>query len=132
MAGALTGRRDWSVVPTERIDGWRLADCQAHWEVEVESQREDEIRPSFECLIVHHGNHLPAAFFNRAQAAVYEAAILVSRLDMISSEKLLEELTYLNIAISKTAGPRERQAWRWLIEAAAGHPNHDIATESLL
>ncbi len=45
-----------------------------------------------------------------------EAAILVSRLDLLPREKVEKEIAYLRIAVDKTAGPRERQAWDWLME----------------
>ncbi len=53
---------------------------------------------------------------NRAQAAVLECAVLVSRLHMLPTEKVEAELKYLEIAISKTAGAREEEAWSWLME----------------
>ena len=60
--------------------------------------------------------HKPWAGFNRAQAAVLEAAVLVSRLKMLPEDKIESELKYLEIAVSKTAGPREEEAWGWLME----------------
>ena len=50
-----------------------------------------------------------------------EAAILVSRLHMLPIEKIDAERAYLQIAIDKTAGPQEREAWQWLCEAVARH-----------
>ena len=61
-------------------------------------------------------NHNAFAGFNRAQAAVIELAVLVSRLHLLPREKVESELQYLQIAIDKTAGNREREAWQWLIE----------------
>ena len=48
-----------------------------------------------------------------------ECAVLVSRLKMLPPEKVEAELKYLEIAISKTAGPREEEAWGWLMERIA-------------
>lgn len=45
-----------------------------------------------------------------------ECAVLVSRLKMLPPEKIEAELKYLEIAISKTAGARELEAWGWLME----------------
>jgi hypothetical protein len=53
---------------------------------------------------------------------VIEAAILVSRLHLLPAEKIATEVGYLTIAIEKTAGPREQQAWQWLMEAIAACP----------
>ena len=52
-------------------------------------------------------------------AAVIEAAILVSRLHMLPRDKIEREMAYLQIAVSKTAGPREQEAWGWLTERVA-------------
>ena len=59
---------------------------------------------------------------NRAQAAVVEGAVLVSRLHMLAPEKIDAELAYLRIAIDKTAGPSELEAWGWLDSALRQHP----------
>ena len=48
-----------------------------------------------------------------------EGAILVSRLHMLPAEKVEGELRYLKIAIDKTAGEAEREAWGWLMAAVA-------------
>lgn len=56
-------------------------------------------------------SHAPFLGFNRAQAAVVEAAILATRLGMLPREKIDTELAYLQIAVDKTAGPVEREAW---------------------
>jgi hypothetical protein len=85
-------------------------------ELAVESVEDHEQRPRFLCRIAHVGQHGPFAGFNRAQAAVIEGAILVSRLTMLPPEKVESELAYLAIAIGKTAGPREQEAWGWLME----------------
>ncbi|MGH6927953.1 MAG: DUF447 family spectrin-like domain-containing protein, partial [Dongiaceae bacterium] len=82
---------------------------------------EDELRPRFRCAVVHEEMHRPFHGFNRAQAAVVEGAILVSRLHMLPAEKIEREIAYLQIAIDKTARPRERQAWEWLMERMAEH-----------
>jgi hypothetical protein len=70
---------------------------------------------------VHTAQHCPFVGFNRAQAAVVEGAILVSRLRMLPAAKVQAEMDYLQIAIDKTAGPAEREAWQWLAEAVARH-----------
>ena len=112
-------RRDWPVVAAERTKGWRLAGALAHEEVKVEAVIEDGQRPRFQCASVHTAAHAPFAGFNRAQAAVVEAAILVSRLHMLPAAKVDAELAYLTIAIDKTAGAAEREAWEWLMATVA-------------
>ncbi len=121
FAGCLTGRRAWPTKPATKVPGAVLEQALAHAELQVVAVAEDEQRPRFRCAVIHEENHRPFHGFNRAQAAVVEAAILVSRLHMLSPEKIERELGYLQIAIDKTAGPRERQAWDWLMERIAEH-----------
>ncbi len=47
--------------------------------------------------------------------------MLVSRLHMLPPDKVDSEMAYLQIAIDKTAGPEEREAWGWLRDAVAAH-----------
>lgn len=121
FAGCLTGRPDWDTVAAEAIEGVRLADTLAHRELEVVHTEEDPQRPRLYCREVLARNHRPFQGFNRAQGAVLEAAVLVSRLHFLPREKVQQELDYLTIAMDKTAGPRERQAWQWLMEAVAAY-----------
>ena len=114
LAGCVTGRRDWPTVPCERIDAVRLADAYAHAELEVVDVADDPVRPRFRCRVAHEAMHRPFVGYNRAQAAVLEAAILSTRLHMLPPEKIVAEMTYLAIAVSKTAGPAEREAWSWI------------------
>ena len=121
-AGCVTGRRrDWPTVPAERIRGAVLDGALAHEEVEVTAIEDDAMRPRLTCRPVHLVNHRPFRGFNRAQAAVVEGAILVSRLHLLPPEKIDREVEYLSIAIAKTAGPVELEAWGWLMDRIAEH-----------
>ncbi|MGH1418147.1 MAG: DUF447 domain-containing protein [Hyphomicrobiaceae bacterium] len=115
-AGCLTGRRDWAVRKADDVPGGVLESALSHWELAVEDVIEDDVRPRFVCRIAKVGNHAPWTGYNRAQAAVLECAVLVSRLKMLPAEKVESELKYLEISIEKTAGPREEEAWSWLME----------------
>jgi uncharacterized protein len=115
FAGCLTGRKDWPTVPSQQILAPRLSAAIAHQEVEVVSVEDAESeRPRFICEVRQRAQHGMFRGFNRAQAAVVEAAILVSRLHMLPAEKVDVEMAYLKIAIDKTAGDAEREAWGWL------------------
>jgi hypothetical protein len=102
FAGCVTGRRDWATTAADRVKGVRLADCVSHWELAVERITEDPQRPRFHCRLVHAASHAVWSGYNRAEAAAY-----------------------LDIAISKTAGPREREAWGWLMERVEAHRRGD-------
>ena len=121
FAGCLTGRQDWPTTPAQAVPVPRLAGALAHAELAVDKVTENERRPHFLCRVVHRATHAPFEGFNRAKAAVVEAAILVSRLGMLPREKIEQEIAYLQIAIAKTAGPGEQEAWSWLMEKIDQH-----------
>lgn len=116
FAGGVTGRKSWPLVPLRNGKVARLADCVSHYELAVTNVIEDADRPRFTCRVETHEQHRAWHGWNRAQAAVIEGAILVSRLHMLPAEKIESEVAYLGIAISKTAGPVEIEAWQWLME----------------
>lgn len=120
FAGCLTGRRQWPVVASSKVPVPRLAGALAHAELAVRSVSEDAVRPRFHCRVLARATHAPYLGFNRAQAAVIEAAILVSRLHMLPRDKVEREIAYLEIAVDKTAGAAEREAWGWLMERVRG------------
>ncbi len=119
FAGCVTGRRQWPTLPAERVPGVRLACALEHVELRLAERDDDAQRPVLKLDRVHAVRHAPFAGLNRAQAAVIEGAVLVSRLHMLPVEKVASEMAYLQIAIDKTAGAEEREAWAWLREASA-------------
>ncbi len=128
FAGALTNRNGWKLLEANKIKGFRLADCLAHAELKLVEVREDAMRPQLVMEKVFEQNHRPFAGFNRAQAAVIELAVLASRLHMLPREKIETELAYLQIAIDKTAGEREKAAWIWLTEKIESFYKENAAT----
>jgi uncharacterized protein len=116
FAGCLTGRHDWPTAASAYVPVPRLARALAHEELAVTGVIEDAQRPRFHCRVVHRATHAPFAGHNRAQAAVIEGAILVSRLHLLPREKIEAEMAALAIIVDKTAGTAEREAWSWLAE----------------
>ena len=121
FAGAFTGRRSWPLSRADKVNGYVLDAALAHRELELVEVRDGATRPQLYFRVVHEVNHAPFRGFNRAQAAVVELAVLVSRLHRLPMEKIETELAYLSIAIEKTAGEREREAWGWLVEHIENH-----------
>jgi uncharacterized protein len=126
FAGCLTGRRDWPLKLSEKINGRYLADTLAHAELVLETVEDDSVRPKLFCKAVHEVNHRPFQGFNRAQFAVLEAAILVSRLGRLSWDKIQAELDYLQIGLDKCAGERELEAWSWLMAIIEQHKQGEM------
>jgi len=124
FAGCLTGNKEWPTRAATHVPGAVLDGALAHAELEVVNVEEDDVRPRFHCRVVHEASHAPFKGFNRAQAAVIETAILASRLHMLPRERIERELAYLQIAVEKTAGPREHEAWRLLVEKIEDHYKH--------
>ena len=116
FAGALTGHTNWSLLPVNDCAGYRLADCLAHTVLQLITVRDDETRPQLVMQVICSENHQSFQGFNRAQAAVVELSILASRLGRMPKEKVMTERVYLQIAIDKTAGGRELEAWEWLMD----------------
>ncbi|MBT8125642.1 MAG: DUF447 family protein, partial [Gammaproteobacteria bacterium] len=56
---------------------------------------------------------------------VLELAILTSRLHMLPQDKIQQEIEYLTIGYEKTSGPREQEAWTWLMEKIDAHANKE-------
>ena len=122
FAGCVAGRRvPVEVMKSTHIECPRLADALSHDEITVERAEDDPQRPKFFCKTYHSEGHRRFEGLNRAKAAVLEAAVLVSRLTMLPDEKVDQEMAYLTIAVEKTAGPEELEAWGWMVEAVAEH-----------
>jgi uncharacterized protein len=116
FAGAIVKRQQFEVVPANTIECHRLANTLSHQELTLFKVVDDELRPQLWMKVVHSGLHASFKGFNRAQAAVVELAVLVSRLHLLPKEKIEQERAYLQIAMDKTAGVHEWEAWTWLIE----------------
>ncbi len=127
FAGCVTGRKSWPLRPAEKIAGVRLEAALSHVELELADIVEDAQRPRLTFAPIHEVQHAPFLGFNRAQNAVIEGAVLVSRLHLLPPEKIDAEMAYQQIAIDKTASPEAREAWGWLREAVAAHRAKQVA-----
>ena len=103
----LSARTDLEIVPN-------LTLTNTFYNVTVNEYQEDDKRPNIICDIKNSKIIKPFLGFNRAQFSFIEAAVLLSRLGMISMEKIDREIEYLKIGIDKTAGPNELEAWGWI------------------
>lgn len=127
FAGCLTGRHDWPTEDALDIPGRRLVGALAHLELRLDRVEDDPVRPRLICRQVRAETHAPFRGFNRAQAAVIEACVLASRLGLLAEEKIRSEIDYLSIAIDKTAGPEELEAWGWVIERIEDHYRQKVS-----
>ena len=130
FAAALTQRQAWQLTPARSINGFFLQGTLAHQELKLVQVHDDDLRPTLTFDVVHEVNHQPFQGYNRAQASVLELAVLVSRLNRLPMDKIQAEIQYLQIAIDKTAGERELEAWEWLIEKVR-HYQAEVASSNL-
>ena len=119
FAGALTGKRTWLV--EDRAGALILETTLTYKSLKLEKVEDDIQRPKLYFSVLKEEMLRPFQGYNRAQAAVVELCVLVSRLNMLPIEKITAELEYLRIAIEKTAGATEQEAWGWLVEAIENH-----------
>lgn len=119
FAGALTGRRSWPV--SKQDDAIVLSSALSYQRLKLVKVEDDEVRPNLYFEVLKQSNLKPFRGYNRAQAAVIELCVLVSRLSRLPIEKIEAEMAYLQIAIDKTAGEQELEAWTWLLEAVENH-----------
>jgi uncharacterized protein len=127
FAGCVTGRKNWPTLPAERVPGVRLEAALSHVELALAQVGDHPQRPRLRLARVHEVTHRPYLGINRAEAAVVEGAVLVSRLHLLPQDKIDTEMRYLQIAITKTAGPEAHEAWAWLQEAVAAHRAKAVA-----
>jgi hypothetical protein len=115
FAGALTGRRSWLI--EDREGALILQSTLAYQSLKLQKVEDDIQRPKLYFSVLKEEMLKPFQGYNRAQSAVLELCVLVSRLHMLPIEKITSEMEYLRIAIEKTAGDIELEAWGWLVEA---------------
>lgn len=108
----IIGKKKFKIKECKFIKCFFMENCVCYDEVEVVGFVDDKVRPKFKCKIVSSKNLNKFQGFNRAQLSIIEACILASRVKMIERNKIFKDLSYLEIAITKTAGIEERKAWR--------------------
>lgn len=116
FAGALTNQQPWALLPTKNVKGFRLENCIRYVELTLKKVRDDSQRPQLIMQPISVNQVGEFMGFNRAQAAVVELAVLTSRLHLLPPSKIKAEMEYLQIAIDKTAGDKELEAWEWLTD----------------
>ena len=100
--------------PAQHIHGFLLADTCRWFAFRVSHLDDSEPRTTIQCTVVGSGTLRPFFGFNRAKHAVLEAAILATRIGILSSAEITAELERLAVPVEKTAGRQERQAFEFL------------------
>jgi uncharacterized protein len=97
--------------PAVNIDGAVLVDACRWYEFEVATVDDSQERAEVVANVVHVGRIRDFFGFNRAKHAVLEASILATRVHLVSPAEIRAELTRLRSPVTKTAGPREAEAF---------------------
>jgi uncharacterized protein len=123
IAKAAIGRLETNpdVVRASVIDGYVLKDCCRWFEFTVDHVDASEARSRMPSTIVHRGERRPFFGFNRARHAVLEAAILATRLHLLSPAEVLSALIPMQSAVEKTGSPAELSAFSMLEEFIRGY-----------
>ena len=97
--------------PATHVQGFVLNDaCLAHEFRIVESETARE-RGRFLAEVVASHVGRPFRGLNRATHAIIEAAILISRLGLLSRDEIARQLEPLAVLVEKTGGARDREAF---------------------
>ena len=122
FAGCLTGRKDWPTVAIPGCPVPRLAAALAHSELTAVKFTDDGVRPRYFCRVDARTD--PRAVHRlqpRQGAPCWNSPSWSAGCTCCRVQKIEAELAYLNIAIEKTAGPDELEAWGWLMEKVTAH-----------
>ena len=106
----------YPTVPASLVRGRVLVDCCSWREVEVRTIDSHPPRSRMEAAVVHTGTRREFVGFNRAAAAVIEAAIYSTRLHILPKDVVESELARLQVIVDKTAGPNELEAMALLTD----------------
>lgn len=102
--------------PAAVVQGVVLVQGCSWRELRVKAIDSTPPRSRIEMTVAHRGFTREFIGFNRASAAVLEAAIYATRLHLLSREFVESELARLQIIVDKTAGPSEQEAMALLAE----------------
>jgi hypothetical protein len=118
LARGAIGRWDKppATFPATKVDGVVLEDACRWYEFVVDEFDDVPERTNLAARVVHAGRLRDFFGFNRAKHAVVEAAILATRLHLIGSQEILNQMESLRSQVEKTAGPREKEAFELLVD----------------
>jgi hypothetical protein len=103
----------------ETILGYVLRDRCRFYEFRVASIDDRDDRVTIEAETVYRGGGRDFFGFNRAKHAVVEAAILATRVGLLTFDEIEHEFRRLAVLVQKTGGEQEHAALRFLEEYVA-------------
>ena len=109
-----------AVRPATAVAGHVLADACRAWEFTIDAVDDSQQRVAMTARVVAEHAGRPFLGFSRAAHAVVEAAILVTRLELLGREEVRRRIDDLRPLVDKTGGARERDAFALLQAVALG------------
>jgi hypothetical protein len=106
--------------PATAVAGHVLDDACRAWEFTIDAVDDSQQRLAMTARVVAEHAGRPFLGFSRAAHAVVEAAILVTRLDLLGREEVRRRIDDLRPLVDKTGGARERDAFALLQAVALG------------
>lgn len=132
LARAAIGQLD-ETPPTfaaDHVDSAVLASACRWYEFRVTSLDDSQERTHIDAEVVHVGRLRDFFGFNRAKHSVLEAAILATRVHLLSREEILSEYDRLAIPVEKTAGDDEREAFALLRKYVEANSSNSSRSDS--
>lgn len=102
--------------------GWILADSVRALPLRVQHWNCSSERAIAECSAGSWIEVRPFWGWNRARNSLLELAVLLSRRHMLERASIDEAVAQHRVIIEKTAGPRERRALEWVLQALLAQP----------
>ena len=96
-------------------------ECSRWFEFQIKAVDTSQPRSEMEAEIVHRGERRPFFGFNRARHAVIEAAILATRVHLLTATEVESQYSVLESAVAKTGGPAEHAAFARLQDYVQSH-----------
>ncbi len=103
-----------STAPAQKVRGFFLSGSCRYLEFRIVDADMSKPRARLEAEVVHQASLRDFFGFNRGKHAVVEAAILATRMHLLSLAEIAGEYDRLEVLVQKTGGPAEHQAFRLL------------------
>jgi hypothetical protein len=121
-AGCLSGHYDWPMRPCEKLDTDRLDNALRHREIELERVEDDAQRPHACSAAKYTGSTTsPSSATTAPRPRSWNWPSRSAGCTCCRRRRSRPRSKYLQIAIDKTAGAEELEAWGWLMQRIDSH-----------
>ncbi|HEX3654913.1 MAG TPA: DUF447 domain-containing protein [Pirellulales bacterium] len=102
--------------PARAVEGWILSEACRWYALRVRRIDDRQQRTEIEAEAIDRGRLRDFFGFNRAKHAVLEAAILATRIHLLSLAEIQAEIDRLRVPVQKTGGDAEQRAFEFLAD----------------